>query len=89
MDYWKYVQLRDLLYIWCGIAGDLTTTRTWLTLILGTFWLVQGGGLMPFFASGMNYSPTGNSFEGQQTGEYAATIGTYLYSIHIPDIEDG
>ncbi|KAL4768446.1 GPR1/FUN34/yaaH family-domain-containing protein [Aspergillus nidulans var. acristatus] len=43
----------------------------------GTFWLVQGGGLMPFFASGMNYSPTGNSFEGQQTGEYAATIAFY------------
>ncbi|KAL4902060.1 hypothetical protein BDW74DRAFT_181219 [Aspergillus multicolor] len=43
----------------------------------GTFWLVQGGGLMPFFASGMNYSPTGNSFEGQQTEGYAATIGFY------------
>ncbi|RDW68736.1 putative plasma membrane ammonium transporter (Ato3) [Aspergillus mulundensis] len=46
-------------------------------LTLGTFWLVQGGGLMPFFASGMNYSPTGNSFEGQQTEGYAATIGFY------------
>lgn len=49
-----------------------------LILTAGTFWIVQGGGQMPFFATGMNYSPTGNSFEGMQTEAYAATIGTSL-----------
>lgn len=30
---------------------------------------------MPFFATGLNYSPTGNSFEGQKTPAYHATLG--------------
>lgn len=32
---------------------------------------------MPFFATGTNYSPTGNSLEGQQTASYAATTAFY------------
>jgi hypothetical protein len=43
----------------------------------GTFWLVYGTSLMPFFATGANYSSTGNSFEGQHTSEFYATIGKY------------
>ncbi|CEL03788.1 Putative GPR1/FUN34/YaaH-class plasma membrane protein [Aspergillus calidoustus] len=43
----------------------------------GTFWLVQGATLMPFFATGTNYSPTGNSLEGQQTESYAASVAFY------------
>ncbi|OJJ04453.1 hypothetical protein ASPVEDRAFT_135211 [Aspergillus versicolor CBS 583.65] len=43
----------------------------------GTFWLVQGTTQMPFFATGTNYSPTGNSLEGQQTASYAATTAFY------------
>ncbi|KAL4736899.1 GPR1/FUN34/yaaH family-domain-containing protein [Aspergillus similis] len=57
------------------ILGNTFSCAIFMTY--GTFWLVQGGGLMPFFATGMNYSPTGNSFEGQQTAGYAATIGFY------------
>jgi succinate-acetate transporter protein len=36
---------------------------------------------MPFFATGTNYSPTGNSLEGQQTESYAASVGAFP---HIP-----
>lgn len=41
----------------------------------GTFWLVQGTSLMPFFAVGTMYSPSGNTLEGMQTAEYSATVG--------------
>ncbi|KAL4954124.1 GPR1/FUN34/yaaH family-domain-containing protein [Aspergillus filifer] len=57
------------------IIGNTFTCAIFFTY--GTFWLAQGGGLMPFFASGLNYSSTGNSFEGQQTEAYAATIAYY------------
>ncbi|KAL4783582.1 GPR1/FUN34/yaaH family-domain-containing protein [Aspergillus varians] len=64
-----------------GAIGEWIIGNTFscaLFFTYGTFWLVQGGGLMPFFAAGMNYSPTGNSFEGQQTEAYHATLGFYF-----------
>lgn len=41
----------------------------------GTFWIVAGTELMPFFAVGAQYSSTGNSFEGAMTSGYLATVG--------------
>ena len=43
----------------------------------GTFWIVAGTQLMPFFAVGAQYSPTGNSFEGMATPSYFATVGMF------------
>ena len=37
---------------------------------------------MPFFATGNQYSPTGDWLEGQQSSAYAASLG--LSSIVIP-----
>lgn len=42
----------------------------------GTFWIVQGTTLMPFFATGTHFSSTGNFLEGQQTPMYNASIGS-------------
>ena len=73
MDLGKHIFLRVILYLW---YVDLP--KSWPILIAiptGTFWLVQGTSLMPFFAVGTMYSPTGNTLEGMQTPEYSATIG--------------
>ncbi|KAJ5946643.1 hypothetical protein N7454_003482 [Penicillium verhagenii] len=43
----------------------------------GTFWIVQGTTLMPFFGVGTNYSTTGNTLEGSKTPEFVATVGLY------------
>ena len=32
---------------------------------------------MPFFATGLHYSSTGNALEGMQTPSYNATMGMY------------
>ncbi|BCS19639.1 uncharacterized protein APUU_20071S [Aspergillus puulaauensis] len=67
-----------------GAIGEWIIGNTFacaLFFTYGTFWLVQGGGLMPFFATGLNYSPTGNSFEGQKTPAYHATLGFYFISL--------
>ena len=45
---------------------------------LGTFWIVQGTSLIPWFGVGTNYSPTGNSLEGMKTPEFAATTGSSI-----------
>lgn len=45
------------------------------TFVTGTFWIVQGTTLMPFFATGIHFSSTGNFLEGQQTPMYNASIG--------------
>lgn len=42
---------------------------------IGTFWLVQGTSLMPFFAVGTMYSPEGNTLKGMETAAYSATVG--------------
>ncbi|OJJ57943.1 hypothetical protein ASPSYDRAFT_153100 [Aspergillus sydowii CBS 593.65] len=63
-----------------GGVGEWVIGNTFscaLFFTYGTFWLVQGATLMPFFATGTNYSPTGNSLEGQQTASYAATTAFY------------
>lgn len=54
---------------------SLLSIFTDISSLIGTFWLAQGGSLLPFFATGMNYSRTGNSPEGQQTASYHATLG--------------
>ena len=41
----------------------------------GTFWIVAGTQLIPSFAVGAQYSPTGNSLEGMTTSSYFATVG--------------
>ncbi|KAL4804587.1 GPR1/FUN34/yaaH family-domain-containing protein [Aspergillus unguis] len=63
------------------IIGNTFSCAIFMTY--GTFWIVQGGGLMPFFATGLNYSPTGNNMEGQATEGYAATIAFYYVSLGI------
>lgn len=78
MDPWEYIFLRFILYIWyVQLVGDhegmpllIRTHR-----FTGTFWLVQGTSLMPFFAVGTMYSPDGNTLEGMETAEYSATVG--------------
>lgn len=41
----------------------------------GTFWLVHGCSMIPWFGVGVNYSPTGDNLEGQATPEFFATTG--------------
>ena len=87
VDPWKYLLLRPLLYIWyvymllTALIGQSTDMNH-----IGTFMLVQGTTQMPFFGVGTNYSSTGNTLEGVQTPEFAATIGPFdshiLYSKH-------
>lgn len=55
---------------------------------LGTFWLVQGTSLMPFFAVGTMYSPTGNTLEGMQTAEYSATVGKFYPSCNLDAVHE-
>ncbi|KAL2831541.1 GPR1/FUN34/yaaH family-domain-containing protein [Aspergillus cavernicola] len=57
------------------IIGNTFTCAVFFTY--GTFWLVEGASMIPWFATGANYSTTGNSLEGQQTAEYSATIAFY------------
>lgn len=43
----------------------------------GTFWIVQGTTQIPWYGVGTNYSTTGNTLEGMQTPEFAATTGSF------------
>lgn len=45
--------------------------------IAGGFWVVQGTNLMPFFATGIQYSPDGNWMDGLSTPGYNASLGTF------------
>ncbi|KAF7586603.1 hypothetical protein BBP40_008630 [Aspergillus hancockii] len=49
----------------------------------GTFWIVQGTSLIPFFATGLLYSPTSNVMDGMQTPSYNATVAYYYVSLTI------
>jgi succinate-acetate transporter protein len=69
-----------------GAVGEWIIGNTFscaLFFTYGTFWIVQGTSLMPFFAVGTNYSPTGNSLEGMETPEYSATVGSYAFLVRI------
>ncbi|KAF9894799.1 hypothetical protein FE257_004420 [Aspergillus nanangensis] len=57
------------------IIGNTFSSALFFTY--GTFWIVQGAGLMPFFATGLHYSTTGNALEGMETASFAATTGFY------------
>lgn len=47
----------------------------------GTFFIVQGATFMPFFATGIHFSPTGNFLEGEQNPMYNASLGKLHKSI--------
>jgi len=55
------------------ILGNTFSTCIFFTY--GTFWIVAGTSLQPFFGIGAEYSPTGNSFEGATTPAFYATYG--------------
>lgn len=40
--------------------------------------------MIPWFGVGTNYSPTGNSLEGMQTPEFAATTGSSMILLPLP-----
>ncbi|KAH8703013.1 plasma membrane ammonium transporter [Talaromyces proteolyticus] len=63
-----------------GAIGEWLIGNTFSSALFftyGTFWLVNGTSEMPFFAVGVNYSPTGNNLEGQTTDMFYATVGFY------------
>ncbi|KNG89265.1 hypothetical protein ANOM_001614 [Aspergillus nomiae NRRL 13137] len=76
-----------------GAIGEWIIGNTYpcaLFFTYGSFWLVNGASLMPFFGVGTNYSPTGNSLEGQTTPMFYSTVAffyvflgvlTFIYTI--------
>ncbi|PGG95550.1 hypothetical protein AJ79_09992 [Helicocarpus griseus UAMH5409] len=67
-----------------GAIGEWLIGNTFACAIFftyGTFWIVQGTSLQPFFGTGTAYSPTGNTLEGQTTSAYYATLGFYYVSL--------
>lgn len=57
----------------------------------GSFWLVHGCSMIPWFGVGVNYSPTGNNLEGQATPEFFATTGErdmHLIVLQVTDFRD-
>ncbi|KAJ5459137.1 hypothetical protein N7530_011081 [Penicillium desertorum] len=67
-----------------GAIGEWILGNTFscaLFFTYGTFWLVQGTSIMPFFAVGTMYSPDGNTLEGMETAEYSATVGFYYVTL--------
>ncbi|KAL4922070.1 GPR1/FUN34/yaaH family-domain-containing protein [Aspergillus aurantiobrunneus] len=69
-----FIQVLGAIGEW--IIGNTFTCAIFFTY--GTFWLVHGGSLMPFFGTGIHYSPTGNFLEGQETEAYHATQAYYF-----------
>ncbi|KAL1957268.1 hypothetical protein VTO42DRAFT_6174 [Malbranchea cinnamomea] len=63
------------------ILGNTFTCALFFTF--GTFWLSLGAGLLPSFAIGAAYSPTGDSLEGQTTPAFLAATGFYYVAITI------
>ncbi|CAG8893168.1 unnamed protein product [Penicillium egyptiacum] len=57
------------------ILGNTFSCAVFFTY--GAFWLAQGASLMPFFAVGAKYSPTGDALDGVETTGYHATAGLY------------
>nr|DAA06462.1 TPA_inf: GPR1/FUN34/YaaH-class plasma membrane protein [Aspergillus terreus] len=69
-----------------GAVGEWIIGNTFSSALFftyGTFWIVQGTGLMPFFATGLHYSETGNALEGMQTPSFAATTGFYYVMLTV------
>ncbi|KAI2790235.1 hypothetical protein POX_d05742 [Penicillium oxalicum] len=69
-----------------GAVGEWIIGNTFscaLFFTYGTFWIVQGTSLIPWFGVGTNYSPTGNSLEGMKTPEFAATTGLYFAALSV------
>ncbi|OJJ36201.1 hypothetical protein ASPWEDRAFT_156679 [Aspergillus wentii DTO 134E9] len=69
-----------------GAIGEWLIGNTFSCAIFftyGTFWIVQGTNLMPFFATGLQYSASGNNLEGQTDPGYSATLGYYYVTLAI------
>ncbi|CEJ60656.1 Putative GPR1/FUN34/YaaH-class plasma membrane protein [Penicillium brasilianum] len=69
-----------------GAVGEWILGNTFSSALFftyGTFWIVQGTSQIPWYGVGTNYSTTGNSFEGMQTPEFAATTGLYYATLAI------
>jgi succinate-acetate transporter protein len=43
----------------------------------GTFWVVAGTQLVPWFGVGLQYSPNGSNLQGMTEPAYYATFGTF------------
>ncbi|KAE8148921.1 putative plasma membrane ammonium transporter [Aspergillus avenaceus] len=74
-----FVQILGGIGEW--IIGNTFTCAIFFTY--GTFWIVQGTSLMPFFATGLLYSETGNAMEGMTSPGYNATVGFYFVALTI------
>ncbi|EAW15000.1 putative plasma membrane ammonium transporter (Ato3) [Aspergillus clavatus NRRL 1] len=64
-----------------GAIGEWMIGNTFSCVLFftyGAFWLAQGAGMMPFFATGTHLSPTGNFLEGQKSPMYDASLGFFF-----------
>ena len=62
-----------------GAIGEWILGNTFpmcLFFTYGTFWIVAGTQLIPWFGVGVQYSATGDSFQGMTEPSYFATVGT-------------
>ena len=58
-----------------GIPQSDSCLRCLVPNHIGTFWLVHGCSMIPWFGVGVNYSATGDNLGGQATPEFFATTG--------------
>ncbi|KAJ5145469.1 uncharacterized protein N7515_000033 [Penicillium bovifimosum] len=80
-----YIFFGAMLQILGGIGEWIlgNTFSSALFFTYGTFWLVQGTSLIPFFAVGAMYSPDGNTLEGIKTAEYNSTLAFYYVTLSL------
>ena len=82
MDFGEHLLVQSLFHLWWV---PLTVENNYSELqwhadgvrchYTGTFWLVHGTSMIPWFGVGANYSPTGNALEGEAMPEFFATNG--------------
>lgn len=83
--------MRTLLHLWYACPYYLQDKQNPYISPTGTFWIVQGTTMMPFFATGTHFSSTGNFLEGTETPMYNASIGPLRpipFSIGYADLLD-
>lgn len=64
-----------------GAIGEWILGNTFpmcLFFTYGTFWIVAGTQLIPWFGVGVQYSTTGNNLHGMTEPSYYATVGKCL-----------
>ncbi|OAL34004.1 hypothetical protein AYO20_06652 [Fonsecaea nubica] len=67
-----------------GAIGEWILGNTFsmcLFFTYGTFWIVAGTQLVPWFGVGVQYSTTGDNFHGMTEPAYFATVGFYYVSL--------